>query len=72
MLTGLMDELIATVCEAGPGPGWVLNVSCGGFAVSVAFCACAVSKEHSSAMDGSAAHTKNLLIVFTACSKILS
>lgn len=53
-LTGLMEDVNNTVCAAVAAPFWVLNVSCGGVAANVAFCACAVSKQHNRAADNNA------------------
>ena len=46
-LTGLTEDVNNTVCAVGVTPFCVLNVSCAGVAVSVVFCAWAVSKQHS-------------------------
>ena len=43
------DDCRSKLCGCVVTPDWVLNVSCCGLAVSVLFCARAVSKEHSNA-----------------------
>jgi hypothetical protein len=44
-----VDDCNSKLCGCVATPDWVLNVSCCGLAVSVVFCARAVSKEHTNA-----------------------
>lgn len=69
-LTGLMEEDNNTVWTVFT-PFCVLNVSCGGVAVSVAFCACAVSKQHSRVPVRSTVRNGGFSKIFTAYSKEL-
>lgn len=57
------------ICSGCAGANAPLKTSCGGYAVSVALCARAVSMEHTRTASRATGANKNLCVVFTVFSK---
>jgi hypothetical protein len=68
MLVAPLEDETRTVWGVGVTPDCVLNVNCDGFALSVLFCALAVSKEHTSATTKSPRIDGLFCVLFKTCS----